>query len=86
MSPRRPDTSPQVSKDTPGPGAYDQAKFYLTMRNNGNIRIGTSKRVGIPNADKTLPAPNQYSSDASIIFKKDPRPIFGSSERPSINQ
>lgn len=53
----------------------------MTMKQNGTCRIGTSKRVGIPSSDRTLPAPNQYSSDPSLTFKKDPRPIFGSSER-----
>lgn len=57
MSPRRPDTSPQVSKDTPGPGTYDQNKFYMTLKQAGTTRIGTSKRIGLPSGDKNVPGP-----------------------------
>jgi hypothetical protein len=57
----------------------------MTLKSVGNTRIGNSKRQGIPSADKTLPGPQQYSVvDNSVVFKKDPRPIFGSSERVSI--
>eukprot|EP00347_Sterkiella_histriomuscorum_P004104 403361737 len=85
MSPRRPDTSPQVSKDTPGPGTYDQTKLYMTLKQFGTTRIGTSKRLGLPSTDKSIPGPQQYNvADPSFVMKKDPRTIFGSSERDSI--
>jgi hypothetical protein len=42
MSPRRPDTTPTMCKDTPGPGTYNQDKFYMTMRSPAFVRIGKS--------------------------------------------
>lgn len=87
MSPRRPDTSPVLSKDTPGPGAYNQAWVYSTLKNPGNCKIGTSKRRNIHNSDLSIPAPNRYEvrNSMSIIYKTDPKHIFGSSERSNIN-
>jgi hypothetical protein len=48
ISPRRPDTSPQVGIDTPGPGTYEQNKWNGNLKNTSQVRIGTAKRLGLP--------------------------------------
>jgi hypothetical protein len=85
MSPRRPDTSPQLSKDTPGPGAYDQSKFYMTLKQSATARIGNSRREGFLTSDKSIPGPCQYEvKDVNVVLKRDPRPVFGSAERSTL--
>ena len=88
MSPRRPDTSPIVSKDTPGPGAYNPANLYATLKQSGACKIGTSKRRNLHNSDLNVPGPNKYEvrNSYSVVFRSDPRPIFGSSERANLNK
>jgi hypothetical protein len=88
MSARRPDTSPTVSKNTPGPGAYNASNLYSTLKQSGMCKIGTSKRRNLHNSDVNIPGPNKYEvrNSYSVVFKSDPRPIFGSSERAGIGK
>jgi hypothetical protein len=87
MSPRRPDTSPVRCKDTPGPGSYNQTQLYSTFNNPGVCKIGTSKRRNLHNADLSIPGPEKYELRNSMqqVFKTEPKPIFGSSERSKSN-
>lgn len=62
ISPRRPDTSPQVGVGNPGPGQYDQNKYSLLLKSPATARIGTAQRSGLFNSSKDTPAPNQYQT------------------------
>lgn len=85
MSPRRPDTSPQVGLNTPGPGTYDSSKFNMTLRSASNVKIGTSQREGIHTGSKNMPGPNHYTLRASSFTQRsDPRTVFGSGQRPPL--
>jgi len=88
MTPRRPDTAPQVGLLSPGPAAY-QSTLNPTLKQAPAYKLGSSQRqpLSIPSMLKT-PGPQAYdlSFTQDLKMKRAPVNVFGTSKRRPLNQ